>query len=336
MISTVFETTPPVWYGGTERVVSLLTEALVARGLNVTLFATGDSQTRAQLCSFYAAPVKPYDLKAELVHYLRALTMIRDMPYDIVHCHTIHHLLVRSTPAIPMITTLHHDPTDIPPDIAAARPDLQFVAVSQRQAANAQQRGMTIVGSVYNAVDTRTFGYGDGQGGYLAFLGRISSKKGTHLAIRVAQQTGMPLKIAGSTPSEADEDYFRREVMTHVDGTHIEFVGELDDINKVRFLQRARALLFPVQWEEPFGIVMIEAMSCGTPVIGMNRGAVPEIVLHGVTGFVVADSAAMSEAVHQIETIERMRCRRHVIETFDVTRMAADYEQLYLRLLMGQ
>jgi glycosyltransferase involved in cell wall biosynthesis len=253
--------------------------------------------------------------------------------YDIVHNHAGDLAMAMSHLVdLPMLTTMHCRITS----------DTQFVwdhyggwynTISRSARLTMPQvRGGTFSGVVYNAIDVKSFPYDEDKADYLLFLSRLSPEKGAHLAIEVARRTGMPLLIAGKVDT-FDGDYFQKMVEPLIDGKQVRFVGEADYVQKRELYAKARCLLLPICWEEPFGLAMPEAMACGTPVIAFRRGAAPEIIVHGETGFLVDDVDGMVEAVYETNRIDPARCRRHVEERFDVPRMADNYLALYQRIL---
>jgi glycosyltransferase involved in cell wall biosynthesis len=326
------ERVPPELYGGTERVVSALTEELVRRGHQVTLFASGDSRTAAKL-----VPVCPRALRLDaLVADVQVYTM-RELglafahadEFDIIHNHLDYFALpfTRLT-RTPVITTLHGR-LDLPdlPMIFGDFPDAPLISVSNSQ--RTPLRWANWIATVYNGVDLRAYPtIYETPGAYFAFLGRISPEKNIEAAIRIARATGIPLKIAAKV-DRADRDYYERIVRPLIDGRFIEYVGEINEEAKNAFLGGAYALLFPVDWPEPFGLAMTEAMACGTPVLALRRGSVPEVVADGVTGFVRDTEAQLITAAQQIPRLDRRRCRQLVEAHFSATAMADGYEAVY-------
>jgi glycosyltransferase involved in cell wall biosynthesis len=330
-IAPLYESVPPHFYGGTERIVSIVTEALVRRGHEVTLFASGDSSTRARL-----VPAVPCALRLDsavvdpLAHHVVQLRHVIDRAasFDIIHNHMDYlgfPLLAATSTAV--ITTLHGrlDLADLRA-VFAAYSDAALISISdaQRQPfAGADWRG-----TVYHGLPVTSDAIGHGDGGYLAFLGRISPEKRVDSAIRVATAVGMPIKIAAKV-DRADAEYFEERIRPLLKTANVEFLGEIGGADKVRFLGAARALLFPIDWPEPFGLVMIEALACGTPVIARRRGSVPEVLEDGVTGFVCDDDDAMIDAARRIDELDRATCRRVFESRFSDTRMVDDYERIY-------
>lgn len=335
-VAPLWERVPPFAYGGTEAVVSLLTDELVRRGHEVALRASGDSITLAELRSVFPRSLRTAKdiedtLPYEFVHAAEALRDAQD--FDIVHSHTDGILTAfASLLDVPMLTTTHGNLT----------PDSRFVwerysgfyntiswSQSKRIVGFASAR---FAGVVHNAIDVPSYPFSSEKDEHLLCLARVSPEKGTHVAIEVARRLGMPLVIAGKV-DHVDEDYFRTAVEPEIDGKHIRFFGEADAQEKRQLYARARCLLVPICWEEPFGLVMPEAMACGTPVVAFARGAAPEIIEHGETGFLVDDIDGMLEAVSHVGEIDPARCRSHVEERFDIPVMADGYLRVYEQIL---
>ena len=289
----------PTLYGGTERVVSWLTEELVALGHSVTLFASGDSRTAAEL-----VPIVPRSLRLDGIHdslpyniIMLDKVAVRMGEFDVLHFHIdfFHYPIFRNM-AHRTLTTLHGR-QDLPelPDIYRAFPHMPLVSISNHQRRPVPPVNWT--GTVYHGLPEELLREGSGTGGYLAFLGRVCPDKGPLEAIEIARRAGMTLKMAAKV-DPADRAYYDQVVKPVLDRSpHVEFIGEIDDAQKQEFLGNAVALLFPIRWPEPFGLVMIEAMACGTPVVAFNAGSVPEVTENGLTGFVVRDVDGADEAV---------------------------------------
>jgi glycosyltransferase involved in cell wall biosynthesis len=335
-IAPLIESVPPRLYGGTERIVSYLTDELVQLGHDVTLFASGDSVSRADLVS--CAPVAlRLDAKVRDVipYYMLMLDRVRQHAdeFDILHFHIdqFHFPLFR--PMAGRTVTTAHGRQDLP-DLKALYVgfgDMPLVSISDAQRQPVAKANF--VDTVYHGIPTHLHAptYHP-RGGYVAFLGRISPEKRPDRAIRIAQTLGIPLKIAAKV-DKADDAYFREKIAPLLDQPGVEFIGEINEREKTKFLGDAQALLFPIDWPEPFGLSMIEAMACGTPVLAFRHGSVPEIVDHGVTGLIVD---TMDEAVRmlpQVLTLDRHAVRRRFEERFSATRMAKDYVAVYRSLL---
>jgi glycosyltransferase involved in cell wall biosynthesis len=309
-IAPLYEAVPPRLYGGTERIVAWLTDALVDLGHDVTLFATADARTRATLVPVrdQAIRLDPEPLKSDLAAHLAMLHEVRRRAaeFDVLHFHVdLIHFPFFEDLAGRTVTTLHGrlDLKDLP--AAYWRwPQFPLVSISNHQ--RRPLRFASWLGTVQHGLPAQLHAQGfSGAGGYLAFLGRISPEKRPDRAIALAKRTGMPLKIAAKV-DYADRHYFRDEIEPLLDDPLVEYIGEIDDAGKAAFLGNAAALLFPIDWPEPFGLVMIEAMACGTPVIAWRCGSVPEVIDEGVTGFVVEDEDAAAAAIARIgELVQR-------------------------------
>jgi glycosyltransferase involved in cell wall biosynthesis len=333
-IAPLCERVPPKLYGGTERVVSYLTEELVRQGHDVTLFASGDSRTAAKLvrCSDLALRLNPA-VKDHLPYHIVMMDEVRQRAdaFDVLHFHTdlLHFPLIRDF-AERTITTTHGrlDLPDLKPFFAAF-PDVPLVSISREQRRPLPRR-LNWVGNVYHGLprDLLPF-HAAPKGDYLAFLGRISPEKRPDRAIEIAARSGMRLKMAAKV-DVADRAYWENVIAPMVEAhPNVEFVGEIDERRKAEFLGNARALLFPIDWPEPFGLVTIEAMACGTPVIAFRAGAVPEVVDDGLTGFVVRSVEEAVEALPRLDSLDRRKVRAVFEHRFTVERMAQDYLALY-------
>ena len=333
-IAPLVESVPPRLYGGTERVVSWLTEELVRQDHQVTLFASGDSQTNAEL-----AAIVPRALRLDGIHNsLPYNNMMLDQvaarmdEFDVIHFHIdfFHYPIFRNM-AHKTLTTLHGR-QDLPelPDIYRAFPHMPLVSISDHQRLPVPP--VNWMGTVYHGLPESQFHLGNGEGGYLAFLGRICADKGPVEAIDIARRAGMPLKIAAKV-DPVDQPYFDDVVAPLLEKSpHVQFIGEINDSQKQDFLGGAAALLFPICWPEPFGLVMIEAMACGTPVVAFSCGSVPEIMEDGLTGYVVQDVGGAAAAVGRLDQLYRASIRAHFEERFSARAMARDYLRIYERL----
>lgn len=332
-IAPLYEAVPPCKYGGTERIVSLLTDYLVDRGHDVTLFASGDSRTRARLipCATEALRLSPTTTDPIAPH-IAMLARVRELAgeFDIIHNHVdyLAYPFIRQW-GVPTVTTLHGR-LDIPelPLIYRRFPDVQLISISDSQREPLAPFRPHWVGRVYNATDCAALRPASTQGDYLVFLGRVSSEKRPDLAVEVARRTGLPLKIAAKVDT-VDRDWHQAHLAPLLDDPLVEFIGEVDDHGKAQLLQGARALIFPSSWPEPFGLSMIEAMACGTPVVALRYGAALEVVADGQTGFVCDSVDDMVAAVHHIHEIDRAACRARVEEHFSAPVMGAAYEAIY-------
>jgi glycosyltransferase involved in cell wall biosynthesis len=322
-------------YGGTERVVSYLTEELVAQGHEVTLFASGDSVTAARLVPGSTRALRlDRSCRDPLAHHVLLLEKVlqRAAEFDVLHFHVDYmHFPLSRRAGIPHVTTLHGR-LDLPDLGAVYREfrDAPVVSISNGQ--QAQLAAAAWERTVYHGVPPALFRQGRGDGGYLAFLGRISPEKRVDRAIEIARRAGQRLRIAAKV-DPADIEYFERQIRPLLAVPHVEFVGEISETEKSDFLGDASALLFPIDWPEPFGLVLIEALACGTPIVAYDEGSVPEIVEDGVTGFLVQSVTEAVAAVNRLESIDRAACRRNFEDRFTAARMAADYVELYERII---
>ncbi len=339
-LAPTYERVPPAAYGGTEHIVHLLTEELVRRGHDVTLYATGDSVTAAKLRSVTPQPVRYGDWSdglrhAEYFHLANVQACFIDAAadaFDIVHNHAgLEGLVLASTSRTPVLTTTHNPFLPEVQSIWDAYP-WAHNAVSHASAATFPSRGA--MPPIHHGIDVESFPFGERPEGYLLFLGRFSPEKGAARAIAAARSTGRRLILAGKVDT-ADAAHFLNDVEPGIDGEQIRYVGEADASAKRELLSKADALLFPIDWNEPFGLVMIEALSCGTPVIGLRRASVPEVIEDGVTGFVVDDVDSMAAAIGRLSEIDRRVCRQQAERRFDVGRMVDDYERHYETVLEG-
>jgi glycosyltransferase involved in cell wall biosynthesis len=333
-IAPLAESVPPKLYGGTERVVSWLTDELVGLGHDVTLFASGDSRTRAKLvpvCPRALRLSRPRSDPAAVCAALLEAVAEKAGEFDVIHSHIdwVHLPLLRRL-RTPFLTTLHGrlDLPDLP--LTAQRfADAPFVSISQNQ--RAPLPGLNWLATIHHGLPPDLLKLSEHPEGYLAFLGRIAPEKGPDVAIRVAHTAKLPLRIAAKVP-RAENRYFNETIKPLLDQNNVEFVGEVNDRQKQTFLGNAAALLFPIDWPEPFGLVMIEAMACGTPVIAWPRGSVPEVVEDGVTGFVVESESEAVAAIGRIRGLDRRRIRERFDQRFTARRMAEEYVGSY-RLL---
>jgi glycosyltransferase involved in cell wall biosynthesis len=331
ILAPVWFAVPPTGYGGIEWIVSLLADGLADAGHDVTLFASGDSMTRAKLASIFE--VAPSALigqaETEVRHALSCLT--RAAEFDVVNDHS-------GPPAAalagaidtPVVHTVHGPLDGVPGElyeqVAKLAPRVGLISISLNQ--RKPKPDLPWLANIPNALDFSLYPCKPHRGDYLLFLGRMTADKGAHRAIAVAVESGLPLKLAGKRNEPAEHDYFAEYVEPHlVDG--IEYLGEVTHGEKVELLQNARATLFPIDWEEPFGLVMIESMACGTPVIATRRGAVPEVIEHGRSGIVVDHYRAMPLALEDADAIDPLECRRFVEERFAPERMVAQYLDAY-------
>lgn len=334
-VAPLFEAVPPKLYGGTERVVSFLTEELVALGHHVTLFASGDSVTCAHLeASWPRAMRLDGSIRDWIAPHLHMLEQVhqRSDDFDIVHCHLDYlPFSLFSRGDTPFVTTLHGRL-----DLPELHPMFEtFSHAPVISISNAQRRPMPRAGwlkTIHHGLPRNLLQPLEVERGYLAFLGRIAPEKCVDRAIAIAARCGLKIKIAAKV-DPADKKYFEAEIKPLLSQPHVEFIGEIDDSQKSAFLSGALGLLVPIDWPEPFGLVMIEAMACGTPVIAFNRGSVPEIVDDGITGFVVEDVDGGVAAVRRLPKLSRARIRSVFERRFTARRMAEDYIAAYESLL---
>src|SRR5713101_2921439 len=334
-VSPLYESVPPKNYGGTERIVSYLTEELVAQGHEVTLFASGDSRTKARLISPCSRSFRSNGNSSDSVAY--SLLLLEQVfrqanDFDLIHFHIdcLHFPFCRREPCR-QLTTLHGR-LDLPHLLTLFREYAGMPVVSISNSQRQPLPDLNWQGTVYHGLPRNLHTFRPNPGDYLAFLGRICPEKGLHRAIKVAERSGMKIKIAAKI-DDADFEYYESKIKPLMNRPDVEFLGEIGGKAKDDFLGHAYALLFPIDWPEPFGLVMIEAMACGTPVLAFRHGSVAEIIDHGVTGIIVD---TMDEAVRMLPkalTLDRRKIRRRFEDRFTATRMAKDYLQVYRSLL---
>ncbi len=333
-ISPLMESVPPTLYGGTERIVSYLTEELVRQGHEVTLFASGGSKTAAELVASAPEPLRLAQVRDPSPYNVLQLEHVRQRidDFDILHFHTDHtHLPMVRSLAAPAVTTMHGrlDFPELSP-LFREFDETPLVSISAHQR---RPLAANFVATVPHGLPRDLYSLSrEATGGYLAFLGRICPDKGPTTAIEIARQVGLKLKIAAKV-DRVDEEYFRKVVQPLLHEPHVEFIGEIGEDEKGAFLGGAKALLFPIEWPEPFGLVMIEAMACGTPVVAYRWGSVPEIVEHGVSGFIVDGLDEAVAAVAAVDGLDRACVRRCFEARFTAEVMACNYLKLYERLL---
>jgi glycosyltransferase involved in cell wall biosynthesis len=337
-VSPLFESVPPKLYGGTERVVSFLTEALVDLGHEVTLFASADSVTRAALvpCAARALRLDPA-CRDPLARHLAMLEEVwrRAGEFDVIHFHLdyLSFPQARACP-VPQVATMHSrlDVAELAP-LFRAFADLPVVSISEAQQAPLPFANWC--GTVYHGLPLELYSFRPQRGRYLAFLGRLSPEKRVDRAVEIARRLDLPLKVAAKI-DDKDRTYYERELKPLFADPHVEFVGEIGEREKGDFLGDAGALLFPVDWPEPFGLVMIEALACGTPVVAFRCGSVPEVMRDGVSGYVVDTLDGAVQATARALELPRKRCRAYFEGRFSAPRMANDYLAIYERLLAGE
>lgn len=336
-IAPLWKTVPPLKYGGVESVVSMLTEGLVKAGVDVSLFACGGSKTSGKLVEIVDKPVydivggffwnaiSPYDflLFKQLVDKLNE--------FDVIHNHMGFHPLVFSKLIkVPIVTTLHSSLEPDFPYLAKAVKDNNFVSISNSQRELAPY--LNYVQTIYHGIETDKFRPNTESKDYFLFIGSLTKNKGVDIAVQACNKLGKNLIVAGEV-RESDAEFWNKEVMPFIDGKKIKFVGEVGGVDKINLYAGAKALLFPIRWSEAFGLVMTEAMSCGTPVIAFNKGSVPEIIKDGETGFVVDNFETFLDRINRINEISRDRCRKETVNRFDVEIMTKNYISLFERII---
>lgn len=335
-IAPLWERVPPPAYGGTELVVGLLTDELVRKGHDVTLFASGDSVTLAKLQSVHDKALRlDSRIKEYGIYEMLNLSSVYEQAdqFDIIHSHVgCAALPYCNLVKTPTVHTLHGIFTPDNEKLFIHAKKQPFVSISDAQ--RDPRLNLNCVGTVYNGIDPNRYTYHPQPDNppYLAFLGRMSSEKGPHLAIEIAKRTGLPLKMAGKV-DPVDQEFFATQVKPHIDGKQIQYLGEATHQDKSPLLGGAIATLFPITWREPFGLVMVESMVVGTPVIAMNLGSVPEVMSHGKSGYICNSVDECVAAVERISELNRQDCRDHVLENFSAKRMADGYEAVYRQIL---
>jgi glycosyltransferase involved in cell wall biosynthesis len=334
-VAPLYESVPPQCYGGTERVVSYLTEELVRQGHEVTLFASGDSVTKARLVAPCRRSLRlDKGCVDQLAHHIVELELVmkHSSRFDIIHFHIDYlHFPLSRRQAVPHLTTLHGR-LDIPDLVPLYQ---EFTEMPVISISNAQRQPLSWLnwqGTVYHGLPEDLYQFHETPGTYLAFLGRISPEKRVDRAIAIAKGIGMEIKIAAKVDA-VDRAYFEHTIAPLLKDPLVEYIGEIGDSAKSEFLGNAYALLFPIDWPEPFGLVMIEAMASGTPVIAYHHGSIPEVIEDGVTGFIVDGLEDAIRAAARISTLSRKRCRHAFEQRFSASRMAADYLAVYQRLI---
>ncbi|OUL20544.1 glycosyltransferase family 4 protein [Nostoc sp. 106C] len=333
-VAPLWERVPPPTYGGIELVVSHLTDELVLRGHEVTLFASGDSQTLANLEAVYPQALRlDPNVKEYAVYEMLELSQVyqRSQEFDIIHSHVgISALSLASLVPTPTVHTLHGSFTKDNRKAFSHHKKQPYISISDAQ----RQIDLNYFGTVYNGIKLEDYPFKQKpqEPEYLAFLGRFSPEKGPQHAIAIAKQSGWRLKMAGKI-DVVDSKFFEQEIAPHIDGQQIEYLGEVNLAQKAELLGNAAITLFPITWQEPFGLVMIESMATGTPVIAMNLGSVPEVIAHGETGFVCQTYEQMVEMIPQALKLNRYACRKHVEKNFSVAQMVNGYEAVYQQII---
>ncbi len=333
-VAPLWERVPPPTYGGIELVVSHLTDELVRRGHDVTLFATGDSQTLARLEAVHPRAIRlDADIKEHFMYGILEPTLVyrRAAEFDIIHSHLGAWVLPLANIApTPTVHTLHSSFTREGTEVYSLYKTQPYVSISDAQ----RQIDVNYVGTVYNGIDIQEYDFvpQPQEPPYLAFLGRLSPEKGPHHAIAIAKQTGWRLKMAGKV-DVVDKKFFEQEIAPQIDGQQIQYLGEINHAEKAELLGNAAVTLFPISWQEPFGLVMIESMATGTPVIGMNLGSVPEVIAHGKTGFICQSFEEMATMIPKALELSRQTCREYVESRFTFSQMVDGYEAVYQKII---
>lgn len=330
------EAVPPEKYGGTERVVYTLTEQLVKRGHEVTLFASGDSHTSAKLIA--SSPVSLRKLKIrnpystnEWIMYNIALAYQMYKEFDIIHDHNWYlSLPAAAICKTPVLMTFHGPFSSTMQKIYKKVTKPYINSISKAQVRNTE--GLNYTGNIYHGLDMAYYPFQEKPGDYFLFVGRLSPEKGPHFAIEVAQFYSTPLILAGKV-DDIDKKYFKEYIEPYLSLEYVNWIGEVDETKRNELMSKAKCLLHPVQFREPFGLALIEAMACGCPVIAFNKGSIPEIVVDDTTGFVVNDVDEMIEVADKVDRIDRKKCRDYALKNFNASRMADEYEELYEKII---
>ena len=334
MVAPPYFDVPPADYGGIETVVADLIDALVGRGHKVTLIGAGNHATRAQrfISTYDVGPAERLgEAMPEMVHAAKVASILDRLEVDVIHDHTMAGPLMARGRLTPTVVTAHGPVSGDPGEYYRALGDtVQLIAISDAQRSTAPD--LPWVATVHNAIRAETFPFHADKDEYALFLGRFHPEKAPHLAIDAARAAGMPIVLAGKCSEPIERAYFAREIEPRT-GQDVTIYGVADAAAKRRLLARAACMLFPICWEEPFGLVVIEAMVCGTPVVALRRGAVPELIVHGQTGIIVDDAEQMPAAIAQARQLDPTICRKHVESGFTVEVMAEGYEAVYRRAL---
>jgi glycosyltransferase involved in cell wall biosynthesis len=336
-VAPLWERVPPPSYGGIELVVSLLTDELVRRGHDVTLFASGDSQTLAKLEAVYPRALRlDPNIKEYAVYEMLELSQVYQLAseFDIIHSHVgITALPLASLVSTPTVHTLHGRFTPDNKNVYIHHQQQPYVSISNAQ----RQIDLNYVGTVYNGINLENYPFiaKPQEPPYLAFLGRFSPEKGPQHAIAIAKRTGWHLKMAGKV-DRVDTEFFEQEIAPQIDGQQIQYLGEINHAEKAELLGNATITLFPITWQEPFGLVMIESMATGTPVIGINLGSVPEVIAQGVSGFVCQTYDEMAAMIPAALELNRQTCREYVENKFSVAQMVDGYEKVFKKIILDR
>ena len=335
MVAPPYYTIPPEGYGGVESVIAGLVDGLVERGHRVTLLAAGDHKTRAQrfIRTWDEHPVDQLgEALPEVVNSARVAALLgAGTDYDVVHDHTLAGPLLARGRRAPTVVTVHGPMNELADLYRPLGGDVSLVAISDNQRRSAAD--LNWAGTVHNAIDVSSFPFRDRKDDYVLFLGRFHATKGPHLAIDAAREAGVRILLAGKCAEPPEQEFYDAEIAPRL-GPDAVYVGDADSTEKRRLLAGARCLLFPIQWDEPFGMVMVEAMACGTPVVALSNGSVPEVVVHGCTGIVVEREAELAAAIAQSRGLDPAACRRHAEKCFGIEAMAAGYEEVYRKVAL--
>jgi len=337
LLAPIWIPVPPRTYGGIELMLSSLTEELVNRDYDITLFASGDSKTSARLIPLTEKGIwLQKELRSPHAYITTAIERIsrHQDSFDLFHNHFDFFMFpLCLSKTIPILTTLHRPMDPVTIQAYKTYKEIKFCAISHDQRLSAEENGIPILDVVHNGIAPEKYIFKETAGNYFMYLGRINKEKGIVDAINASREAEVKLLVAGNIVGGDEWNYFQHEVQPLLNEENINFVGQLDFNEKVRLLGGAKALLFPIDRREPFGLVMIEAMACGTPVIAYRRGSVPEVIQDGKTGFIVETKEEMIEAIKKIDTIKRKDCRIHVEQNFTLKQMVDKYEKIYKKLI---
>ncbi len=329
---------PPKTYGGIELMLYSLIEELTARKYDLTLFASGDSATRAKLVPLVGQSIwlqeNMRNPHAPIIQSIKEISS-RFGKFDIIHNHfnffPLPLTLIDDCP--PFLTTVHRPVSFEYAEVMRAYPKSAFCAISQDHKKSMEDYDIPVAGVVYNGIDVKRYTFNNNPENYFLYLGRLNKEKGVITAIKVAERAGVKIIVAGNVVGAKESLFFVHELQPFLNKDNVQFVGQVDFDKKIELLKNAKGLLFPIDRREPFGLVMIEAMACGAPVIAFNKGSVPEVVEHGKTGFIVNTEEEMIESMGRVGEIDRRACRKRVEEKFTLTRMVSEYETIYKNIL---
>lgn len=334
MISTPFLAVPPKKYGGTELVVHELVEGLVSNGHEVVLFATGDSVTSGELRFAYPEAQWPPNSAADVYHVSSAMDQIANGDFDLIHAHSVTALgFSRLLSDIPLVYTLHHHRVEDLSNFYQHFPKVHYIAISKRQ--RELEIPLPNCDVIYHGLDPHRFECAEVPDDYVSFIGRFSEEKGPHIAIDVARKAGLPIYMAGEA-HVPDVNFAKQEMESRLHEPHVRPIGCVGVAEKVPLLRKSRALLSPIMWEEPFGLILIEAMLCGCPVVAFSRGSTPELVENGITGYLADSPEEMADIIRPggvLDSFDRIRCRTHAVARFSRERMVADHLRLYNQIV---